>query len=96
MNKFFTFYQNNSFGRDEGPAKYVIIEASSAKEANDIAELNGIYFDGVQNDIDCPCCGNRWSRQFANEEGTEKPEVFGEVVTKETPDCLIILKKEKE
>ena len=21
-----------------------------------------IYFDGVENGIDCPCCGDRWSR----------------------------------
>ena len=21
-----------------------------------------VYFDGVEKEIDCPCCGNRWSR----------------------------------
>ena len=29
-------------------------------DANDIAQGNGIYFNGVADGIDCDCCGDRW------------------------------------
>ena len=40
---FYTYNQNNSGGSFTGPAKNVIIEASSADVANAIAEDRGLY-----------------------------------------------------
>ena len=58
---FYTFRQNNSGGALRLPAINVSVEADSADEANDIAESHGVYFDDDY-DIDCECCGQRWSR----------------------------------
>lgn len=62
---YYHFRQNNSGGdfvvdptRGLGP--HVWIEADSTHEANEIADRIGIYFNGVDADIDCPCCGDRW------------------------------------
>ena len=77
---FYTYDQNNSFGVfdvDDNVTFTVIIEASSASEADDRAESIGIYFDGTDEDgPDCPCCGDRWSRAW---EGSDKetPTVCG-------------------
>ena len=75
----YEFDQNNSGGsfdidpsRGIGPS--VWIEANEYAEANDIAESLGIYFDGVENDRDCPCCGDRWYRQYGD--GSEKPVIY--------------------
>lgn len=75
---FFTFRQNNSggsfdFSRDLG--HFVVVEADNAAAANARAETLGIYFDGSG---DCPCCGNRWSEQWDDDEGTKTPEVCGQ------------------
>lgn len=79
---FFTFIQNNSGGRfdiDHDVSKYVIIEADSADEANQIAEDRaGIYFDGCESGADCDCCGDRWYRQWGADEGTAQPEIYGQ------------------
>ena len=69
---FFTYRQNNSGGYWKGPARFVIIEACCAEQANSIAKDHGLYFDGYG---DCACCGNRWSRAY-KDEGTEKPLVY--------------------
>lgn len=77
---FYTYRQNNSGGSFKITKKikhYVIIEADSAKEANEKAEHIGIYFDGVEKDIDCPCCGDRWHKVI-EEDGTETPKIYGE------------------
>jgi len=63
MSKYFEFRQNNSGGHfisDDNVAHSVVIEAENYDEAVDKALDIGIYFDGVENDIDCPCCGDRW------------------------------------
>lgn len=47
---FYTYAQNNSYGVfdvDGNVKHYVIIEADSAKEADEKAESIGLYFDGV-------------------------------------------------
>jgi hypothetical protein len=75
--KFFTFRQNNSYGKWIGP-EFIIIEAYSAEQANTIAEECGIYFDGCRTGQDCPCCGDRWNSQYSDNEGTEVPEIYGE------------------
>ena len=61
--KAYLFHQNNSGGVfviDDKLCPRVYIKAVSAEEANKKAEEIGIYFNGVINDIDCPCCGDRW------------------------------------
>lgn len=59
--KFFKFRQNNSGGSFEGFFS-IFIEADSEKEAIEIAEKDTqIYFDGCSRNIDCNCCGDRWS-----------------------------------
>lgn len=63
--KFYKFYQNNSGGHfdidlDSGLNQRVIIEACDKYQALDVAYNIGIYFDGVEKEIDCECCGDRW------------------------------------
>lgn len=83
---FYTYAQNNSYGVfyvDDSVKNYVIIEANSAKEADEKAESIGLYFDGVKNGRDCPCCGDRWSKADDPDfgiNGTEKPEIWGQSV----------------
>lgn len=76
---FYTFRQNNSGGKfeiDKSIKHYIIVEADNAKEANTFAEYLGIYFDGVEDGYDCPCCGDRWSR--VDEYDAEKiPSLYG-------------------
>lgn len=83
--KFFEFMQNNSGGSfivDEhaGIDTTVIIEATSADNANDRAIDIGLYFNGCDSGFDCPCCGDRWSPVWRND-GSEVPTIFGEPVT---------------
>lgn len=61
--KYFLYNQNNSgglFAIDGNVAEYVIIEAVDEICANEIAFTKGIYFDGVDKQMDCECCGDRW------------------------------------
>lgn len=62
----FSYRQNNSGGVFCKPAITVYIQANNASEANDIAEIHGLYFGGHG---DCPCCGNRWYSQYDNSDG---------------------------
>lgn len=64
----YVFRQNNSAGFFKLPAIHVIIEADNHEQACSIAESNGLYFNGVSHNIDCSCCGDRWSRVF-NDDG---------------------------
>lgn len=62
---FYLFSQNNSGGYfevDDNLCQHLFIEANNAEEAISIAEHLGCYWDGVDNGIDCPCCGDRWYR----------------------------------
>ncbi len=78
---FYTYNQNNSGGgfivRD-GVTYSVIIEASSASEADAKAEEIGIYFDDDYT-VDCPCCGPRWSRAW-DSDADEQPTIYGKPV----------------
>lgn len=61
----FEYSQNNSGGSHQyddtaGISEWVFIEADSAKAADETARSIGIYFDGVDQDMDCGCCGDRW------------------------------------
>ena len=67
---YYIYEQNNSGGSfdiDENVTVTVVIEADSAKEANAIALDKGIYFDGVSDERDCACCGDRWHPTTENE-----------------------------
>lgn len=77
MNKFYEFNQNNSggsFSVDNNVTHRVLIEASSYEEALYLAESIGIYFDGCEEELDCPCCGDRWYRP---DEAKEFPLSYG-------------------
>lgn len=86
--KFFTFRQNNTGGRfdfdaEAGISHYVIIEAVSAEQANNIAESIGIYFDGCDSGSYCICCGDRWYSQYSDDSGYDFPSVYGEFPLRE-------------
>ena len=77
---FYEYNQNNSgggFDVNDNVTYSVIIEADSADEADRKAEEIGIYFDDDY-DIDCECCGTRWSRAWGD--GEETPSIFGNPV----------------
>ena len=57
--RFYHYHQNNSGGKTYGPSN-VIIEAPNYVVANEIAEKNGLYWNGVRDGKDCQCCGDRW------------------------------------
>lgn len=78
---FYTYDQNNSggsfdFDATAGITHHVIIEANSADEANEKAQIIGLYFDGYG---DCSCCGNRWYEQTTwYDWGDEVPSLYGQ------------------
>ena len=60
---FFEYDQNNtggSFDVDDKLCHRLIIEAEDNGKADEIAENLGCYWDGVDNGMDCSCCGDRW------------------------------------
>ena len=78
--KYFRYTQNNSGGSfdiDDAMAHHVIIQAHSASEANSLAKDVGIYFNGCDREIDCSCCGDRWSEAWPDE-GTDNPLIYDE------------------
>jgi hypothetical protein len=82
--KFYTYHQNNSGGSYKnndagGIGPIVIVEATSADDANRRAENIGLYFDGYG---DCECCGNRWHVQSDENEGKETATIYDEDVSK--------------
>lgn len=69
--KLYLFKQNNSggsFDEDEKVAPYVIIQAYNAEQANALSSMYGIYFNGVEKNMDCDCCGDRWYEVDEDEE----------------------------
>lgn len=79
----YTFRQNNSFGNfdiTEDLTLTVFVEADDAIEANCTFEYIGGYFNGIEDGIDCPCCGDRWNR---TEKGRDRvlwtPSTFYEI-----------------
>ena len=72
--KFYRFHQNNTGGSFDGEMGYDLwIEAESAKMANEIAQENGVYFNGCDSGVDCLCCGDRWS-EVDEYNSSEEPE----------------------
>lgn len=82
---FYTFVQNNS-GADKHKSDlldhYVVVEARTADQANEVAQRLGIYFDGVRDGRDCRCCGDRWDR-VNEDDGTGRPSIWGDPITDE-------------
>jgi hypothetical protein len=61
--KFFEFNQNNSGGRftvNKYLCHRLIIEADCQSDAIHKAETLGCYWNGVEDGLDCSCCGDRW------------------------------------
>src|SRR6185436_6453216 len=90
---FYHYSQNNSGGRfsvqeAEGITHHVIIEASDAAHANRRAESIGLYFDGCENDQDCSCCGDRWSRAY--DPGDTVPLLYGSPPESHSPDMRFL------
>ncbi len=59
----FHFSQNNSGGSfvvDDKLASRLFVQEENADRAVSFAENLGVYFDGVNQGRDCPCCGDRW------------------------------------
>lgn len=93
---FYTFIQNNpggTFTRTKDLNNIVIIESSSFREAIDIAESKGVYFNGCNLGIDCDCCGDRWSVPYM-EEGTNVPTYYSQPLSDEDRKYCVIHYKE--
>lgn len=80
--RFYEFRQNNSGGSFEideraGISVLVIVEAENLSDAIDRAENIGLYFDGCEKGMDCPCCGDRWYEPW-KDEGTDVPTHYDE------------------
>ena len=74
---FYNFNQNNSGGwchNNKDLCHHVIIEAENAAEANELAESIGIYFNGVEDNLDCSCCGDRWYPVWG--QGDDEPLIY--------------------
>jgi hypothetical protein len=60
---FYEFDQNNtggSFDVDDKLCRRLWIEADSESEAEAKAFNMGVYYNGCDDERDCPCCGDRW------------------------------------
>ena len=82
MSKFFQFDQSNSGGSfitDDKVCHRLFIEADSVEEAIEKAENLGCYRNGVENEMDCPCCSDRWSLPW-NDDGQSYPMEYGSIV----------------
>ena len=81
---YFTYIQHNSGGdfdilEEMGIGHIVIFKAKNAKKANELAESIGMYFNGVADGFDCPCCGDRWY-PLDDADSTKQPEIYGKPV----------------
>ena len=80
---YYHYNQNNSGGsfdvdKNHGITHHVVVEAGSPEEANSRAESIGLYWDGCESGKDCSCCGDRWSKLWSEEKGSDKPIVYGQ------------------
>ena len=78
--KFYTITQNNSRGvfdhdPEHGIGYALCVQAYSHEQAQVLAAaIVDRYAQGPY----CPCCGERWSTTYFDDEGTEAPELYGE------------------
>ena len=80
----YQFEQNNSggyFDVNDKVCHRLFIEAESLGDAIKKAENLGCYWDGVFNNIDCPCCGDRWSKWGDNSVDIEEYNTDGYTVS---------------
>ncbi len=80
--KYYHYNQNNSggsfrFDEKAGITHHVLIQAKNIEQADSKAEEIGLYFEGCTSGRDCNCCGDRWSRQWSEEDGKDEPLVYG-------------------
>lgn len=91
MTNFYKFTQNNSGGSfhvDESVCHRLFIEATSENKAISIAEKLGCYWNGVNDGIDCPCCGDRWY---------DSPDMVDlESINKDGWECTIFCADDKD
>ena len=93
---FYEYNQNNSggsfdFDASMGITHHVIIEANSPEEANHKAEDIGLYFDGCDKGLDCPCCGDRWYPMWREEAGDPVPSIYGTPLSEYVVDYSFFL-----
>lgn len=69
-------HYNGHFKYTDTVAKYVVIEAEDATQANKRAESFGLYWRGVAAGRDCECCGDRW-HPCRDDDGAPYPTVDG-------------------
>ncbi len=60
--KLYEYRQINTRGFYIDPCELLYVEAETSDGADIIAQSIGIYFDGIVNDSDCDCRGDRWDR----------------------------------
>lgn len=73
--QFYKFNQNNSggsFDLTDDLTHLVFIEASDEDATIHKFEQIGGYFNGVEDGVDCECCGDRWYYPSLLKEGTPK------------------------
>lgn len=76
--KLYHFRQNNSGGHFVSTPDLdvnVFVEAHTYREANDLAEAVGVYFNGCSSGRDCSCCGDRWSPQWDESDAVTEAEM---------------------
>lgn len=96
---FYEWNQNNSGGHfkvDGCISHRVIIEADSYEQAEDKAFDFGIYYNGVENQMDCDCCGDRWYSGSELDEGDLQGKTLDEYLQDmadeygwEDPDIIV-------
>jgi hypothetical protein len=79
MKMLWHFNQNNSGGSfvidDEiGIGPHVFIESDTVDDAIEKAFSLGIYFNGVEEERDCACCGDRWHKPWSPEDEVDITE----------------------
>lgn len=82
---YFTYDQNNSGGTfdhdaDAGIGYNVVVEAGDWEEADRRAQAIGLYFNGCDYGMDCPCCGDRWYSARGDKPDPE-PMAYGKPIT---------------
>lgn len=85
--KFFHIRQNNSGGyhiTNDDVATNLIVEALNAKDAE--AKINEIT---APHSSYCSCCGERWCAWIDDEDGTEKPTIYGEEIDESDGPTII-------
>lgn len=106
--KTYVFNQNNSGGgylvnTKTGVAHYVVLQSENFESALRCAEDIGLYFNGVEDGVDCECCGDRWtypdeynSLQEAISSLKSFANLFREQVAVHSPDGNFVVRNVSE